>query len=115
MMQYIDARIRMPVNKLGQFVSELQPWAQLIGVDKLEDNGAPSYKRTKLGSGEYIPGEGTTGEQVLKLLTKKAMTLAAVKKEITEHNPKSIVSAFYALRNRGIIQKQKDGTYARKK
>ncbi len=110
-MNYIDVRVRVPTTKLGQLVQGLPHWAKLIGLDKME---GPREVRHQASNGEYKPEPGSVVEKVLKRITKTPMRpshiMGALKAE-----PQAVASAIAALRNRGMIVKQKDGAYVSKK
>lgn len=114
-MKFIDVRVRLPISKMGKFMETLPPWSSIVGYDMLRPV-EPKLKRTNgrdYAEG-YRPGKGTAAEAVLKVLTKGPMhryelinRLAKVQKE------KAVGSAIQTLANKGIITKNKDGTYGK--
>jgi hypothetical protein len=113
-MKYLDVRVRIPIYKLGFFIEDMPPYAQMVGYDKLGEE-EPKNKRGRkpIPNGEYVPGKGTAAEAIMKLMAKGPMKLFEVKHALeSKLHTKSITSGFYNLRNHGLIQKQTDGSYA---
>jgi hypothetical protein len=114
MIRYIDVRIRVPIAKLGQLVDELPDWATLVGLDKLKPVAAAATAATHDVDNDYTPAAGSLPEKILKLTANfGSVRLVDVIKALSKHNRRSVSSAFYQLRNKGLISKQADGGYAR--
>jgi len=113
-MKYIDVRVRVPARHLGLFVTELPHYAEILGLDKLEEASVANghYKEPKGYTRE--PKKGTTAEAVRNLLSKKPCTRPELLQTLKEkkHKEKAISSALYVLVKRGLAKKQEDGTYA---
>lgn len=112
-MQYIDVRIRMPIAKLGQFVQDLPAYAQMVGYDKL-GNDLYAEKAAKKPNGEYQPLKGSTVEKVLEFIAREPVLPRQVIAALKSHKKQAVTSAIGGLSKRGLIIRQKDGTYARK-
>lgn len=114
-MEYIDIRVRMPVVKLGSFIQLLPEWAQMVGYDKLKSDHslqAGGKHKPPKPNGNYVPREGSTVEAILKYVVDKGpVQRGEIFNTLKKHNKRALYSAFHALRNRGIIQEQTDGSY----
>jgi hypothetical protein len=114
-MKYIDVKVRIPVRKMGFFVEDLPEYAQMIGYDKLVEAGAASKKtgRKPIPNGEYTPGKGSAAEAILKVMAKQHMSqIEAINTLKRRFKPRAVGSGFYGLVRRGLLTKQKDGSYA---
>jgi hypothetical protein len=112
-MQYIDVRIRVPITKLGQFIQVLPSWAPMIGYDKLEEQPIRKYA-PRVSNGEYKPARGSTVAVVLRRLTQGPMLPRELMAALKSHKKQAINSAIGGLVKRGLVIRQKDGTYAAK-
>jgi hypothetical protein len=113
-MRYIDVRIRMPINKLGGFLETLPTWASMIGYDRLEQTSErPGRQNGKTHGGVYKPGKGTAAEGVLRVLTRPLVMSEIISRLDGKQKDKAVTSAIYMLANKGLIKKNKDGTYGK--
>jgi hypothetical protein len=110
-MKYIDVRVRIPIKHMGQFIEDLPDYAHMTGYDKLmeEETG----KRGRRINGEYKPGKGTAAEAVLKVMAQRQMSQIDVINALKRRfKPRAVGSGFYTLVRKGLLTKQKDGSYA---
>jgi len=70
-------------------------------------------EREARGDGKFPSGD-TIAAKVLKLFASGPISLSHAKKSL-HHKPNAVSSAFYSLRNRGLIRLQANGLYARVK
>jgi hypothetical protein len=112
-MKYLDVRIRVPTSKLGQLVDLLPDWAPMVGYDKLEEVEKPRrFSRSHVVNGKFNPAKGSTAAAVLEMMKDKPMRGVEVIQALEgKFADRAVSSAFYMLRNRGLIKKQKDGNY----
>jgi hypothetical protein len=110
-MRYIDVRVRIPVTKMGTFIEDTLPaWATMVGYDRLE--GQPERKRKTRANGEYTPGKGTAAEAILKALRKEPLRrFELIDKLSRTQKDKAVSSALHGLALKGIIVKNKAGSY----
>ena len=116
-MRYIDVRVRLPITKMGQLIEALPPWASMIGYDKLEPTSERRQTKPRQNGstrgGVYKPGKGTAAEAVLKALTRPMKMGEMITKLEGVQKDKAVQSAFYMLANKGLIKKDKDGSYGK--
>jgi hypothetical protein len=111
-MKYIDVRVRIPIKHMGQFIEDLPDYAHMTGYDKLMEEETSS-KRGRKANGEYTPGKGTAAEAVLKVMGNQQMTQIQVINLLKRRfKPRAVGSGFYTLVRKGLLTKQKDGSYA---
>ena len=109
-MNYIDVRLRIPVQKMGMLVELLPDWAQMVGYDKL---AKVKIEQKSKPNGAYTPRKGTAAEAIIKLITKEPITRVDIFRALEKNfKPAAISSGFTGLRDKGIVRQQTDGRYA---
>lgn len=123
-MRFIDVKVRLPKNKLGDFLENLPVWSgQMVGYDLLatadgsdeEDEEEPKKKKQWKAkpNPNYKPKHNSAPEMVLKILGKGPMArgeiIAAYKGD--KFNEASIQSGIYGLRDHGLIRQNGDKKY----
>ena len=113
-MRYLDVRIRMPITKLGWFLESLPAWASMIGYDKLAEVDAPtrSYKKRQ-SNGSYKPAKGSAPEAVLRVLVRPMKRFEIINRLEGRQKEKAVSSAIKVLSDRGLIVKDKEGSYGK--
>lgn len=114
-MRYLDVRIRMPITKLGWFLESLPAWASMIGYDKLAEVDAPtrSYKKRQNGAESYKPQKGSAPEAVLRVLVRPMKRFEIINRLHSSQKEKAVSSAIKVLSDRGLIVKDKEGSYGK--
>jgi hypothetical protein len=117
--QFIDLKIRVPQNRMGEFLAKMPGWGRMVGYALLEPapetNGhvAPRKKKWKAKPDpNYKPTPNSSAALVLAAVTKQPRGLTELIKGLASKYPKSAVtSATYMLRDRALIRKDVNNKY----
>lgn len=110
--RYIDVRVRVPQNVLGEFIGSVLPWWATVLDFKTFVDKEVEEKPAQKNNG-YMPQTNSMVEKVYKRLIKPYWPKELAKELKGKATEASVYNGIYTLRNKGLVRQLADGRYVR--